>query len=53
MIANPLLSELINGPNMDKLTVFHDGTIDYVLMKCASVIGDIFDIQMLNRINPL
>lgn len=37
----------INGPIIDKMTC-----IEQLLLKVASVIGDIFDIQTLNKINP-
>ncbi|CAD8074136.1 unnamed protein product [Paramecium sonneborni] len=37
----------VNGPIIDKLSC-----LEQLLLKSASVIGDIFDIQLLNKINP-
>ncbi|KAM3140572.1 hypothetical protein pb186bvf_007384 [Paramecium bursaria] len=37
----------VNGPIIDKLTC-----LEQLLLKVASSIGDIFDIQTLNKINP-
>ncbi|CAD8171450.1 unnamed protein product [Paramecium pentaurelia] len=37
----------VNGPIIDKLSC-----LEQLLLKAASVIGDIFDIQLLNKINP-
>jgi adenylate cyclase 10 len=37
----------INGPLIDRL-----GCLESLLMKVASVIGDVFDLQTLNKINP-
>jgi adenylate cyclase 10 len=37
----------VNGPIIDKLAC-----LESLLMKSASVIGDIFDIQTLNKIQP-
>ncbi|CAD8172324.1 unnamed protein product [Paramecium pentaurelia] len=37
----------VNGPIIDKLPC-----LEQLILKVASIIGDIFDIQMLSRINP-
>lgn len=42
----------INTPIADQLSTKPDGTLDYMLMKCAAVIGDTFDLLTLSKINP-
>ncbi|CAK63665.1 unnamed protein product (macronuclear) [Paramecium tetraurelia] len=43
----PLMTVQINGPYIDKLTA-----VQQLILKQACVIGDIFDIQTLNYVNP-
>ena len=47
IIEAPLCWNQVNGPIIDKL-----GCLEGLLMKVASVIGDTFDLQTLNRIHP-
>ncbi|CAD8189376.1 unnamed protein product [Paramecium octaurelia] len=46
-IDTPLMAVQINGPYIDKLTA-----LQQLILKQACVIGDIFDIQTLNYVNP-
>ena len=52
----PLCWVQVNGPVIDKysikLIINRLGCLESLLMKTASVIGDIFDIQTLSKIHP-
>lgn len=47
LVDAPICRILVNGPIIDKLSC-----IEQLLLKVASVIGDIFDVQTLVKIQP-